>query len=277
MKKRNLFTLCMLGATLIFTTSCSDDDDENDPVGPRLDVVEVASGTDSGEMTITQGAPVTFEWDARSGETNLQTFSVSVNGSNAVSPLPETNEGYDLPYTISNSENNLYVDGITFASAGTNLGSTEYTFTVTDGIGLNASVVITVNVISAASTISDPQNFEWTRVAGANGSGMSGFGLKWTNNSSTNAIVAVDGQTEMYSLPASVWTDITTQEELSAAIANGLSITQYTNVSVEESGTYNDVLGVVYNDTNYLINVQQGTVTTSSAGTTISILGQYKQ
>jgi len=267
----------MLGATLIFTTSCSDDDDENDPVGPRLDVVEVASGTDSGEMTITQGAPVTFEWDARSGETNLQTFSVSVNGSNAVSPLPETNEGYDLPYTISNSENNLYVDGITFASAGTNLGSTEYTFTVTDGIGLNASVVITVNVISAASTISDPQNFEWTRVAGANGSGMSGFGLKWTNNSSTNAIVAVDGQTEMYSLPASVWTDITTQEELSAAIANGLSITQYTNVSVEESGTYNDVLGVVYNDTNYLINVQQGTVTTSSAGTTISILGQYKQ
>lgn len=267
----------MIGALTVFTTSCSDDDDENTPVGPRLDVTEEASGNDGGEMTVTQGTPISFEWDARSGETNLQTFSVSVNGANAVSPLPETEEGYDLPYSISNSENSLYVDRIVFDSGSVNEGTTTYTFTVTDGIGMTATVAFTIEVIPATSALSAPVDFEWTRIAGADGLGLSQFGLKWTNNSSTNAIVAVDGQTEMYSLPASAWADITTQEELSAAIANGSSITQYTNVSVTESGTYNDVLGVIRNDTNYLINVQQGTVTTGAAGTTISILGQYKQ
>lgn len=277
MKKRNLFTLGMVGAMMILTTACSDDEGEDDPIGPRLDVTEVASGTDSGELTITQGQPVSFEWDARSGETNLQTFSVAVNGSNAVSPLPETNEGYALPYTISSAEDNLYVDGIIFTNGGNNIGTTDYTFTVTDGIGLSATVTFTVNVISASSTLSNPSNFEWTRIGGANGTGLAQFGLQWTDNSTNNAIVAISGDTEMYALPESAWNDITTQEELASAIASATSISQYTNVSVTESGTYNDVLGVMHNETAYLINVQQGTVSTGPLGTTINILGQYKQ
>ncbi len=266
----------MFGAMMVFTTSCSDDDD-SDPVGPRLDVVEVSSGADGGEITITQGQTISFEWDARSGETNLQSLSVSVNGANAVSPLPQTNEGYDLPYTISNSENTLYVDGIDFPNAGNNTGTTDYSFTVTDGIGLTATVSFSVIVIPAESNLTEAIDFQWTRLAGAPGLGLAQFGLEWTSNSSTNAIVAVDGDTQMFSLPQSAWTNITTQEELSSAIANGTSITQYTNVSVEQSGTYNDVLGVIHNDTEYLINVQQGTVTTVTGGTNITISGQYKQ
>ncbi len=276
MKNRNLFTLGLFGILTVFTTACSDDDDST-AVGPRLDVTEVNSNSDGGDITITQGSTVAFEWDARRGETNLSTFSVSVNGANAVSPLPQTNEGYDLPYSISNSENGLYVDGIMFAGSGSNVGTTTYTFTVTDGIGQTASQTFNVNVIAASTELSAAQDFTWTRVAGADGVGLAAFGLKWTNNSSTNAIVAVDDQTLMYSLPESAWTDITTKEELSSAIANGTSITQYTNVSVTQSGTYNDVLGVVYNETEYLINVQQGTVSSTSAGTTVNILGQYKQ
>jgi hypothetical protein len=202
---------------------------------------------------------------------------MSVNGTNAVSPLPDTNEGYVLPYTISNSENDLYVDGITFANAGNNVGSTDYTFTVTDGIGLTASVTFTVNVISESSTLSDPENFEWTRIGGANGTGLAQFGLEWTNNSTNNAIVAISGDTEMYSLPEASWNDVTTQEELASALANATSITQYTNVSVTESGTYNDVLGVMHDGNAYIINVQQGTVSTGPLGTTVSIQGQYKQ
>lgn len=266
----------MLGAMMVFTTSCSDDDD-SDPVGPRLDVIEVNSGADGGEITITQGEAVSFEWDARSGETNLQSLSVSVNGANAVSPLPQTNEGYDLPYTISNSENTLYVDGIEFPNAGNNTGTTDYSFTVTDGIGLTSTVDFTVNVNPIESNLSEAMNFEWTRLAGAPGIGLDQFGLQWTNNSSTNAIVAVDDDTQLFSLPESAWNDISTQEELSSAIANGTSITQYTNVSVEQSGTYNDVLGVIHNDTEYLINVQQGTVTSVAGGTNITIAGQYKE
>lgn len=275
MKKRNLFTIGILGAMLVFTTSCSDDDD-GDPVGPRLDVTEVNSGSDGGEITITEGESLSFQWDARSGETNLQTFSVSVNGANAVSPLPQTNEGYDLPYSISNSENSLYVDGIEFQNAGNNTGTTDYSFTVTDGIGQVASVQFSVTVTPLTSDLSAPQNFSWNRLAGAAGTGLSQFGLQWTNNSSTNAIVAIDGATGMYSLPSSAWTDVTTQEELSSAIANASSITQYTNVSSTQSGTYNDVLGVVHNGTNYLINVQQGTVNAVAGGTNITIAGQYK-
>lgn len=276
MKKRNLFTIGMMGAMMVLSTSCNDDDGDDDPVGPRLDVTEVNSGSDGGEMTITQGESLSFEWDARSGETDLRTLSVSINGSNAVSPLPQTNEGYDLPYTISNSENSLYVDGIEFPEAGNNTGTTEYTFSVTDGIGLTASVTFSVEVTPLTSDLSAAQDFSWTRLAGAPGTGLSQFGLMWTNNSSTNAIVAADGDTEMYTLDASAWTDVTTQEELSAAIANGSSITQYTNVSATESGTYNDVLGVVHNDTQYMINVQQGTVNAVAGGTNITIAGQYK-
>lgn len=266
----------MLGAMMVLSTSCSDDDD-NDPVGPRLDVTEASSGSDGGSITLTQGQPLNFEWDARSGETNLQTFSVAVNGANAMSPLPQTNEGYELPYSISNSQNNLYVDGIAFVNAGTNLGTTDYSFTVTDGIGMTSTVQFSVNVIAASTELSAAQDFQWTRLAGAPGTGLSQFGLQWTNNSSTNAIVAISGNTEMYSLPQSAWNDITTKEELSSAIANGTSITQYTNVSVEQSGTYNDVLGVIYNDTEYIINIQQGTVTSVATGTNITIAGQYKQ
>lgn len=275
MKKRNLFTLGMLGAMMVLSTSCSDDDD-SDPVGPRLDVTEASSGSDGGNMTLTQGQPLNFEWDARSGETNLQTFSVSVNGANAVSPLPQTNEGYELPYTIANSQRNLYVDGITFSNATTNMGTTDYSFTVTDGIGLTSTVQFSVNVVSASTQLSEAQDFQWTRLAGAPGTGLSQFGLQWTNNSSTNAIVAISGETEMYSLPQSAWNDITTKEELSSAIANGTSITQYTNVSSTQSGTYDDVLGVIHNGNEYLINVQQGTVTSVATGTNITIAGQYK-
>lgn len=261
---------------LVFSTSCNDDDDA-DPVGPRLDVTETHTGSDGGEITLTQGETLHFEWDARSGETSLQSLSVAVNGSNAVSPLPQTNEGYDLPYSISNAENTLYIDGIDFPDAGNNTGTTDYSFTVTDGIGLSAVVSFAVNVTALTSDLSAPQNFEWSRLAGSAGTGLSQFGLEWTSNSSTNAIVAASGDTEMYALPVSAWADVNTREALSSAIANGNFITQYTNVSATQGGTYNDVLGVIHNGTEYLINVQQGTVSNVTGGTHIGISGQYKE
>lgn len=275
MKKRNLFTLGLASALLIFTTSCSDDDEDEDPVGPRLDVVEVTTGSDGGEVNVVQGDVVSFEWDARRGETDLETFNVSTVGVNSPSPIPTSNEGYTFPYTISNSEDALYVDGIVFPNGSENTGSTTYTFQVVDGIGQSATRTFTVNVTSSGENLSEPMAFTWMREGGDAGTGLAQFGLEWTTNSSTSAIVATDGDTEMYLLPESAW-DLTMQSELADAIAATASIDQYTNVSVEQSGTYNDVLGVVYDGDMYLINVQQGEVDTSGPGTTITIEGQYK-
>lgn len=275
MKKRNLFTLGLASALLLFTTSCSDDDEDDDPVGPRLDVVEVTTGSDGGEVNVVQGDVVSFEWDARRGETDLETFNVTTVGVNSPSPIPTSNEGYTFPYTISNSEDELYVDGIVFPNGSENAGSTTYTFEVVDGIGQSATRTFTVNVTTSDENLSSPSDFTWTRIGSAPATGLAQFGLEWTTNSSTSAIVATDGDTEMYLLPESAW-DFTMQSELATAIDAAASIDQYTNVSATESGTYNDVLGVVYDGVMYMLNIQQGEVTTTGPGTTIVIEGQYK-
>jgi hypothetical protein len=69
MKKRKSFTIGLLALGLTFT-ACDDDDDDTDPVlGPRLEMVELAEGSDSEgvDITITQGESVQFAWDARKG------------------------------------------------------------------------------------------------------------------------------------------------------------------------------------------------------------------
>ena len=47
MKKRQLFTLALLGATVMFTSSCSDDE-EDAPLGPTLTMMETNSGSTGG-------------------------------------------------------------------------------------------------------------------------------------------------------------------------------------------------------------------------------------
>ncbi len=272
MKRRKLFTLGIACAAIMFTTSCSDDD--ADAVGPRLDVTENMSGSTGSEITVTPGSTLQFIWDARKGDTDLQTFTVSTSGTNTVSPIPTSELGATFPYTIPNARKALYIDTLEF-NAGSNLGVTTYTFTIRDELGNSASRSFDVTVAAASTLLSAPQNFTWQRVGGQNGTGLSQFGLQWTNNSATNAIIAVNGAT-MVPLQASAWTNITTQEELDNAINTGTPVTQYTGVSSQQSGTYNDVLGVSYQDNNYLIHVTNGTVTTGGSGTTIVITGQYK-
>jgi hypothetical protein len=273
MKKRKLFTLGIACAAIMFTTSCSEDE-EADAVGPRLDVTENISGSTSGDVTVAQGATLQYIWDARKGDSDLQTFSVTLNGTNIVNPIPASEQGLTFPYSVSSSNDELYIDTLEF-NAGPNIGVTSYTFTVTDELGNSASRTFDVSVVAGTQVLSDPMNFTWQRVAGAPGTGLSQFGLEWVTNTSTNAIIAVDGAM-MYSLPASDWDNIATHQELQTAIDGATAITQYTEVSSQASGTYDDVLAVTYLENNYLINVQNGTVTTPTGGTTITVTGQYK-
>lgn len=274
MKKTRFFTLAMLSVAVIFA-SCSKDDDDA-PLAPSLSVEELFTGSTGGAVEIEQGQPLVFAWESRKGDNNIKTFSLSQSGVN-VSSIAETYAGHVLPHDVKGSDRSIYMDTIAFVSAGLNLGTTNYTFTSSDGTN-SKSVSFNVTVVEAAAEttpLSEAQDFEWKRVGSNDGTGLSEFGLKWTNNTSSNAVVAVDGAT-MYELPASSWGTIDTQEALEAAISTLTSIDKYQGVSVTASGNYNDVLAVDYNNTIYIVHITKGTVTSDSSGTTIEISGQYK-
>jgi len=261
-------------AGLFAFSSCTEDGDES--LAAFLSVTEAGSGSTGGAITISQGEALTFTIDARKGDSDMETFAISVSGANTVNPIPTSLQGNDFPYTLSNSDDEIYADTVVFVNAGANMGSTIYTFTVTDQDGNTDVVTFNVTVDAGTTALSSPAAFTWKRVAGANATGLAQFGLKWTSNSSTSAIVAVDAATTLVELSSASWTSITTQEDLSSAISAGTTITEYRGVSATQNNTYDHVLGVTHNGTDYLIHITQGTVTTGGAGTTITITGEYK-
>ncbi len=278
MKKNKILSILFLATAVLFITSCSKD--ENAPIlGPSLTVSESVSGSSGGSIEITQGAPLVFAWETRKGDEKLSTFSLSETGANLDNPVPTTVEGHDLPYSLTGDDRDIYVDTLSLPNAGTNLGTTNYTFSVVDAGGLSRSVSfdVTVNQALGSTPLSDPIPFTWTREGANPGTGLEPFGLKWTQNSSTSAIVAIDNATTMVDLgDITSWIALQTKGDLNAAIEDGNAIETYQGVSATTDGTYDDVLGVIHNDVNYIIHITSGAVTTGGAGTTITISGQYK-
>ena len=278
MQRTIMKKLSLLGISLALTlgfTSCEPNDDN--PLPPSLNMTEETSASTGGALTINQGQDLVFTWDSRSGSAKLETFSVEVVGANAPSPLPSSEAGNTFPYEVSNDDDESYVDTLVFNNAGTSLGQTAYTFTVTDQDGETNSVEFNVTVEAASTPLGSAQSFTWERVGGNDGTGLAQFGLEWTSNSSTSAIVKTDAATKMVDLGSAAWTSITTKERLSAAISDASGINEYTGVSAQQNDTYDDVLGVSHNGTSYLIHVTNGDVSSGAAGTTITITGEYKE
>lgn len=273
MKIKNFLRFAVAGVLALSFTACEEDEDS---LGAFLTVTETTSGSTGGATTITQGNSLVFIWDARKGDSDMDTYSVSVSGVNTPNPIPQSLQGNDFPYDIKNADDETYIDTLIFPSAGNNLGVTSYTFTVTDKDGNTDAVTFTVTVESGATALSSPAAFTWERIGGAAATGLSMFGLKWTSNSATSAIVAIDGTTTMVELTVADWNNISSQEDLATAIAAGTTVPDYRGVSSTQDDSYTDVLGVTYNGSNYIINIQNGTVTTGGAGTTITITGEYK-
>lgn len=273
MKKQTLFALGLAGALTLGLSSCEDD---NDNVEPSLNIRELSSGSTGGAMTINQGEALIFTIDARSGDGDMETFRISNSGSNTINPIPTSTQGNDFPYDIARADQSTYRDTVVFAQAGLNLGVTNYSFSVTDDNGEVASLSFDVTVEAGTSALSAAQSFTWERVGGNAATGLSQFGLAWTSNSSTSAIVVTDAATKMVELSSGDWTGITTVEDLEAAIDGGTGVSEYRGVSSSQSNSYDDVLGVSHNGTAYMINIKQGTVSTGGAGTTITITGEYK-
>ena len=269
MKKMKLFALGLIGASMMMT-SCADDD-EDPVVGPSLVVNETnsANGVVDGKVSIEPGDSLHFEWTARDGDAKLQTFEIQRDGQPL--SITSTDEGNDLGDNISSSDNETYVDGVMLAG---NAG--VYTFIVTDRDGETDKVEIEVTVESATTPLSAEQSFTWERMGGSAGTGLAQFGLKWTSNSSTSAIIAEDAATVFVELPASTWTSITTKEGLAAAISAATPITTYEGISVTQSGTYDVVLATMNGTDVYIMHVTEATVTTGGSGTDITIDGMYK-
>ena len=275
MKKLSLITLSLLGLTFL-TTSC--EDDEENAIKPTLSITEQTSSSTGGSATINQGTFLTFTWESREGDARLDEFDVSVTGVNAPTDIPTSERGNDFPYSISNADDNIYRDTLVFQGGALNTGKTNYTFTVTDKDGETKEVSFEITVEAATTPLGNAQSFTWERVGSNDGTGLSQFGLEWTSNTTQSAIVTTDANTRMVDLGSNAWTSLSTQEDLSAAIADGTGISQYTNVSVVGPGldSYDDVLGVSHNGTDYLIHVTQGDVTGNTV-LTFTITGEYKQ
>ena len=261
-------------AGLFAFTSCQDDEDES--LAAFLSVTESGSGSTGGAVTISQGEVLSFAIDARKGDSDMETFAISVSGVNTVNPIPTSLQGNTFPYSLSNADDETYADTVLFLNAGDNIGNTTYTFTVTDKDGNTDMITFNVTVDAGTTALSTAAAFTWERVGSNAGTGLAQFGLEWTQNSSTSAIVALDAATTMVELASADWTSITTQEDLNSAISAGTAVTEYRGVSSAQNDTYDDVLGVTHNGTDYLIHITQGTVSTGGAGTTITITGEYK-
>lgn len=271
MKKLKLFSLGLLGASL-FLTSCGEDDPAESEVGPSLTVTETTVGITDGEVEVVVGEDVYFQWEARKGTSDLDDFTIERDGFGITGT---TVAGNDLPYSISNANDELYIDSYTFTTV--DEGSNTFDFIVTDKNGLTKTETVVVNVIAEATPLSSASTFSWERQGGAAGTGLAPFGLKWTQNSGGFAIITEDAATRLVELDAAAWTDITSVEDLEDAVESASVLTDgYRGVSTNASATYDDVLGVRYNDVYYMIHVTQANVSSSSAGTDITISGQYK-
>jgi len=260
MRKLSVFGL-LLPLVLFYFVSCTDD---TEVVKPTIDLI--GGAFISADATVEPGAGLPFKWTANKGDAKLSTFTIYKDGA----IIPEWNQ-----YEIPNSQSDTYTGSDTLI-APQNEGEYTYTFEVTDKDGYTAEVSVKITVELATTALSAEKDFTWQRVGSAAGTGLSQFGLSWTSNTATAAVIKKDAD-KFVELSSGQWTSITTVEALKAAIDAAADMTQWTGVSATQaSKTYDVVLGTKKGDAYFLIHVTNSTVTTSASGTTITITGKYK-
>ncbi|HEY8401927.1 MAG TPA: hypothetical protein VIK89_11730 [Cytophagaceae bacterium] len=260
-KLSNLFIIFAM-ASIAFLSSCGNDDE---PVpGPTLSFI-AGSGLTTGDTEVEPGETLKFLVLADKGDKNLKSFTVT-QGSFTLTGFPKD---------ISGSQ---YKDTITIVASDIE-GTYTYNFTVTSNDDQTAtkSVKVTVKKQETSTPLGAATSGEWKREGSNEGTGLSTFGLSWTSNSGTSAIVKKDAATKFVKLAAGSFTSITTKEGLKEAIDNATAITQYEGVSAAASNnSINDVLGTIHNGTYYMILVESSTVSTGGSGTVITIKIQSK-
>ncbi len=278
MKKFKLFALLFLAGTMVFT-SCNKDEEE------------IAL------PTITFSGASSYEIDFADSTTTRIVYNVDVKADGKVDQFTITEKKYlSDNTTVSTAYDSDKTDDFKgetaktynfdktfiagdFVVEGKEVSKIEYIYSVTDKEGKNVEKICTVTKKQQAVTtpLSDATDFTWQRVGGAAGTGLSSFGLKWTSNAKeTHAQITKDTAEKLVILTAADWTNITTKEDLAAAVEAGTDADVYDGVSTTASGTYDDVIATKVGNEYFLIHITSGDVQTGNAGTTVTITGQSK-
>ncbi len=263
--KRLKYLAFLMVVSVIGLTSCKDDNDG--PKEPSITLDSTAGYAINGsEFMVGDTAVfgVRAAWNQDSKE-KLVKFTMERIHEN-------------VPVTLIDSTlDKVETFRLNISSVMTNAGDYNFRFKVIDKAGEFTSLDAKVTVKEATTGLSAPADFEWMRVAGAPGTGLEMFGLKWTSNAkAVHAQIKKDGATKFVKLASDACATITTAEGLMAAIDAAEDMEVYAGVSAEANGDYDDVLATVKDGVYYMISVKKGTVETSAAGTTIKITGKYK-
>ncbi len=265
-KITNLFLALGVIALMGVTTSC--EDNTTPGMGPTLSLKQTDS-TISTSATVEPSSKMMFYVVAQKGDVNLESFTVINDLGSDLNPFPL--EGSTLPDKSAFNQ-------IVTITAPADEGDYNYTFILTDKDGLQDKQMVTIAVASASTPLSDAQTTEWQRVGGADGTGLSSFGLKWTSNTTTSAVITKDGADKFVQLTESDWESITTAEELQTKVDAGTDMDKYTGISVSDaSKTYTDVLATKYNNGYFIIKIESSAVSSTASGTTVTISVKYKE
>ena len=218
-------------------------------------------------------------------ETSADSYAVKLNGkvtdAKGITKL-------DVTRTFFNANDEVVGDVVTYTFSESYDGLTEYAFVIDEAIAkadvngvakvvykavaenknAQADAEYTINITAPSFT---EGTFEWVR-EGSNRTGLDTYGLQWTSNAKViQAVIKPLEGAKLYILEAADYAATSL-----SAITFPAEATQYKSVSCEANGDYNDVIATVYNGKTYVMNVTKGTVTTSAAGTKVTITGNVK-
>lgn len=257
-KTIKFFTIIALVATGLFTGCVEDVVDENPPtisVTPSADTTDVFIG-DSIDFTLSLGSG--------NGLVSLKTLQSAAG--------VEITNG-DLTFAGESSQAATVTVKVTSDAADSAI--ITISFTVADGVS-QASETRSIRAIKKATALSAAKDFTWKRVGGNDATGLATFGLKWTSNSATYAIIKKDA-TKFVELDPTAWNTIKNLEDLKTAVNAATDMTQWEKVSATANKTYDYTLATIISEKYFLIHVTSSTVEVSSVGSTITINGGYKE
>ncbi|NQX81461.1 MAG: hypothetical protein HRT66_05640 [Flavobacteriaceae bacterium] len=274
MKKFNLTLVCFVLVISQLFVSC-----ESDELLADATISFSTSGTVSGDAEIAPGQEFTIELTAKKGDDNMEYFTLKRDADNIPAYTItgfKSSDGTERPVELKKDDEDLFSITITMTSE-VNVGDYEYFFTVLDkDENVLAENSITLTVKEPTTSLAEAIDFEFKRIAGADATGMEVYGLAWTTNSETSAIIKKDAD-KLVILSLENWNDITTQEALKLAVDNANGLDTFEDVSATASSSTNYVIATKKDDSYYILKILNSTVTTSEAGTTITISGQSKE
>jgi hypothetical protein len=261
MKKLALALVCLI--SVAFFASC------NDPIENPEPTISMVSdeGYTSTDAEIVSGTTVMFGFNASANtQTNeaLTSFNLKVTSGDQVLA--------DSTYAIANQA--TYSFDASYSLEGE--GVVTITGTVTDAANETASVTINLTLVEAQLPV---DVLAWVRAGGNDGVGLEPFGLKWTRNfKEVFATIETLEGTKFYQFDSSVWANTNTESEKLALFesTSANEITMFREISCNQSNDYDFVLGTSVDGKYYLIHLTHADVTTATAGTTVTISGEWK-